>query len=166
MATAWVPLAAFREGDLPPVCAKTGEPAQRWLLVKASALPSWALLPLLLLGVVPLLVALAVSPRVAGLVPLGVRADQRLRRARAVRWTLLAFAVAVVVAQGTRTLEVTVELAVVPLLAAVALYLVEVAWSVGGRLDRSLDGVVLTGVHPAFRSALATGDPAAELPGR
>jgi hypothetical protein len=158
MARAWVPLAAFTQGDLPPVCAKTGRPGQRWLVVRATTLSSWAALPLLLLGIVPLLVALAVAPRVDGIVPLSVGADNRLRRAKIARWVLLALTGTLVVAWWLGLVLPDVRLVLLPLIMAVVLYGVEVAWSVGARLDHALDGVMLSGVHPAFRSAVASAD--------
>ena len=160
MARVWVPLAAFKQGDLPPVCAKTGRPAQRWLVVRATTLASWAPLPLLLLGIVPLLVALAVAPRVEGIVPLSVAADNRLRRARIARWMLLALTGTLVGGWWLGLALPDVQLVLAPLIMAVVLYGVEVAWSVGARLDHALDGVMLSGVHPAFRSAVASADTA------
>ena len=158
MARVWVPLAAFKQGDLPPVCAKTGRPAQRWLVVRATTLASWAALPLLLLGIVPLLVALAVAPRVDGMVPLSVSADNLLRRARIARWVLLALTGTLVVAWWLGLDLPAVQLILAPLIMTLVLYGVEVAWSVGARLDHALDGVVLSGVHPGFRSAVASAD--------
>jgi hypothetical protein len=158
MARVWVPLAAFKQGDLPPVCAKTGRPAQRWLVVRASTLSSWVAVPLLLLGIVPLLVAMTVAPRVEGMVPLSVGADNRLRRARIARWGLLTLTGALVVAWWLGMVLPAAQLVVVPLVMAVVLYGVEVAWSVGARLDHALDGVMLSGVHPGFRSAVASAD--------
>jgi hypothetical protein len=155
MARVWVPLAAFKQGDLPPVCVKTGRPAQRGLVVRATTLAPWTALPLLLLGIVPLLVALAVAPRVDGMVPLSVGADNRLRRARMARWALLTFTGTLVAAWWLGLDLPAVQLVLAPLIIAVVLYGLEVAWSVGARLDRALDGVVLGGVHPAFRSAVA-----------
>jgi hypothetical protein len=133
MARVWVPLAAFKQGDLPPVCAKTGRPAQRWLVVRATTLSSWAALPLLLLGIVPLLVALAVAPRVDGIVPLSVAADHRLRRAKIARWVLLALTGTLVVAWWLGLDLPDVQLVLAPLIMAVVLYGVEVAWSVGAQ---------------------------------
>jgi hypothetical protein len=153
-----VPLAAFKQGDLPPVCAKTGRPAERWLVVRATTLAPWTVLPLLLLGIVPLLVALAVAPRVDGIVPLNVGADNRLRRARIARWVLLTFTGTLVVAWWLGLDLPAVQLVLAPPIMAVALYGLEVAWSVGARLERALDGVVLGGVHPAFRAAVASAD--------
>jgi hypothetical protein len=131
LAGVWVPLAAFTQGDLPPVCAKTGQPGQRWLIVRATTLSSWAVLPLLLLGIVPLLVALAVAPRVDGMVPLSVGADNLLRGARIARWALLALTGALVVAWWLGMDLPAAQLVVAPLVVAVVLYCVEVAWSVG-----------------------------------
>jgi hypothetical protein len=155
MARVWVPLAAFTQGDLPSVCAKTGQPGQRWLVVRATTLSSWAVLPLLLLGIVPLLVAMAVVPRVDGMVPLSEGADNLLRRARIARWGLLALTGALVVAWWLG-MDLPGQLVVAPLVVAVVLYCGEVAWSVGARLDHALDGVTLSGVHPGFRSAVAS----------
>ena len=158
MARVWVPLAAFQQGDLPPVCAKTGQPAQRWLVVRATTLSSWVVLPLLLLGIVPLLVAMAVAPHVEGMVPLSVGADNRLRRARIARWGLLTLTGALLVAWWLGMVLPAAQLVVAPLVMAVALYGVEVAWSVGARLDHGLDEVMLSGVHPGFRSAVASAE--------
>jgi hypothetical protein len=154
MARVRVPRARFRAGELPPVCAKTGEPAAGWVVVEAQRLPGWTFL-LLLFGIVPFLIALAFAPeRVRGLVPLGTRANQRLRTGRTVRWTTVPLGLVllgVALASGSR---VALWPAIVLLVGAVVVYLVEVAWSVGGRVEPDGEHVVLTGVHPAFRSAV------------
>jgi hypothetical protein len=113
-------------------------------------------LPLLLLGIVPLLVAMAVAPRVDGMVPLSVGADNLLRGARIARWGLLALTGALVVAWWLGMDLPAAQLVVAPLVVAGVLYCGEVAWSVGARLDYALDGVMLSGVHPGFRSAVAS----------
>jgi hypothetical protein len=154
MARARVATARFRAGGLPPVCAKTGEVADGWVVVHADRLPGWIFL-LLLCGVLPFLIALAfASQQVSGLVPLGARANQRLRRGRMIRWAMLLLGLALVAVALVSASRVAWWAVSVLLVGALVVYLLEVVWSVGGRLEADGEHVTLTGIHPAFRSAL------------
>jgi hypothetical protein len=65
-------------GSLPPVCAKTGGPADGFTKVEFSSTPGWMLI-LLLFGIIPFLIAQAfASVRVDGLIPLSTIAQRRI----------------------------------------------------------------------------------------
>ena len=52
----WVPRQALAEGDLPPVCVRTGRPADGLVPIRFRPVPAWTWL-LLPFGVLPFLVA-------------------------------------------------------------------------------------------------------------
>ena len=154
MARVRVSTARFEAGDLPAVCAKTGKPADGWLEVEAMRVPGWIFL-LLLFGGLPALIALLFAvERVPGLVPLSARADTWLRRGRCIRWVLLVGGLVVVCVGLISGARVALELAFALLVGAVVVYFLEAFWLVGGRLSAEGDHVVLSRIHPVFRSAL------------
>jgi hypothetical protein len=70
-------------GNLPSVCAKTGEPADGYVSIEFTSTPGWTWI-LLLFGIVPFLIAQYFSRlRVVGILPMS---DVALRRARSYRW--------------------------------------------------------------------------------
>jgi hypothetical protein len=154
MARAWVPLAAFEHCTVPALCAKTGAAADRELVLRARAPSGWVWL-LLLLGVVPYLVVRQFLTREVEIALLvSERAARRLGRARLARLIALLEALSLLVVwAGTGQGEV-LALSAVCLAGAVGAYAFEVGWSVGARLDWSARGILLTGVHPAFRDAV------------
>ena len=154
MARVRVPTARFKAGDLPAVCAKTGKPADGWLEVEAMRVPSWIFL-LLVFGGLPALIALLFAvERVPGLVPLSAHADKWLRRGRCSRWVFLVGGLVVMCVGLISGARVALELAFALLVGAVVVYFLEAFWLVGGRLSAEGDQVVLSRIHPAFRSAL------------
>ena len=78
MAATFALISDLVAGSLPPVCAKTGEPADGYTKVEFSSTPGWTLI-LLLFGIFPFLIAHAfASVRVDGLVPLSTVAQRRI----------------------------------------------------------------------------------------
>ena len=70
----------LESGHLPPLCAKTGEPADGFAKVVSNSTPSWTWI-LLLFGILPfLIVHYFTTVRIVGLVPMS---DVALRRGRA-----------------------------------------------------------------------------------
>jgi hypothetical protein len=154
MARVMVPADVFIEGKFPAVCAKTGAPADRWLAVRANYLPGWSWL-LLLFGILPfLIVAAFATQRLTGMVPVSSRAADRLRQARLFRIAAFVAALGLAVAGAVADQVWLWQLAVAFLFACVLTYLLEVAWSVGGRLDPSARWVQLTGVHRDFAASV------------
>src|SRR5919197_3026182 len=153
MARVWLPLAATRPGSLPALCAKSGAPAERILAVPARARAGWTwwLLPL---GVLPFLLARQFAPQVSVPVPLSERVGRRLDRLRLL-WLISLLEAAGLAAAGLLAGRRDGLLAGHAFLAGAALArLLEAALSVRGTLDPSARGVLLSGVHPAFRDAV------------
>jgi hypothetical protein len=75
-------------GNLPPVCAKTGEPADGFATMVFTSTPQWTWI-LLFFGILPfLIVRYFTTVRITGLVPMS---DVALGRARAFTWTYRGF---------------------------------------------------------------------------
>ncbi len=78
----------LKEGNLPPVCAKTGEAADGFATIEFTSTPGWTWI-LLLFGIFPFLIAhYYATIRVMGLVPMS---DAALRRGRSFTWTYRGF---------------------------------------------------------------------------
>ncbi|MDP9185128.1 MAG: hypothetical protein M3O29_05620, partial [Actinomycetota bacterium] len=76
------------DGHLPPVCAKTGGPADGFATIVFTSTPGWTWI-LLLFGILPFLIARYFSSvRIVGLVPMS---DVALRRGRAFTLTYRGF---------------------------------------------------------------------------
>lgn len=70
MATVEVSRLRLREGDLPPICVKTGRPADGTVRVTFATLPAWTYL-LLLAGIFPFLIAVVfANEQIVAQVPL------------------------------------------------------------------------------------------------
>jgi hypothetical protein len=68
----------IEDGTLPPVCAKTGAPADGYSRFEALSAPGWTWI-LLLFGILPFLIARYFSTvRVVGLIPLSDAARRRI----------------------------------------------------------------------------------------
>lgn len=86
MASALVGREALWYGDLPPVCVKTGEPADGDVAVRFSHVPPWTFL-LLLAGILPFFVALLFVPeRIPGRLPITVATVDRYHAHRPWQW--------------------------------------------------------------------------------
>jgi hypothetical protein len=157
MAEVSVPLAAFQRQELPLVCAKTGRAADTMVAVPASSAPGWTwwLLPL---GPVLFLVRWFWRRQVTGWVPMCRSAAAQLERVRRLGCACLYVVVVSLFLGRLTSSPCLARLGVTALAAGVTAALLEPNWSVGARLDRSGDRVLLTRVHPAFRTAAVAGD--------
>jgi hypothetical protein len=142
-------------GDLPPVCVKTGGPADGTVEVTFERLPPWTYL-LLLAGIFPFFVALLlIRDQVRGQVPvtrLVVARYRAHRRPIAMGWALVALGVGLAAVAGEPWLV---------LLAGAGILLIVVAEV--RRTQGWITGVPVAGtpfvelrrVHPAFAAAMA-----------
>ena len=88
MARAAATVEDLESGHLPPVCAKTGEPADGFATIVFTSTPEWTWI-LLLFGIFPFLIArYFTTARIVGLVPMS---DVAQRRGRAFTWTYRGF---------------------------------------------------------------------------
>ena len=156
-----VSLAAFHNGALPPVCAKTGEAANCLLPIRASYRPRWTWLLLLFGGFWAFLIARGfTAEETMGLVPFSQAALTRRRvRARGrLGWTVL----------GALLLLVVLYRIAWPFAffggCVLVAFLFGVGWAwllgvaeVGARLDPEARTVLLWGVHERFKQAVEGG---------
>jgi hypothetical protein len=159
-----VPVAAFRDRQLPLVCVKTGREAERMVAVQAVFIPVWTWW-LFLLG--PLVLQLArwlLRRQVTGWVPMCRSAAHRLERVRRFGWASLLAGVVPVLLGGLAGWPDLARPGVVALAVGIVAELVSPLWSVGARLDRAGGRVVLTRVHPGFCEAVADGGVSAGRP--
>jgi len=150
MARVWIPFVAAELDALPAVCVRTGEPADRFLALSAKARAGWTwwLLPL---GVLPFLVVRHFAHQVTVLVPLASGAGRRFERLR-FAGQLALVAAAVLAGAGLLVGSRDVLLTGIAFLGTAGLVrTLEVTHSVRATLDPSAKGILLTGVHPAFR---------------
>jgi hypothetical protein len=154
--------------QLPPICVKSGRPAERWVRVSFVTYPAWTWL-LLLAGALPfVIVRFVVQKSARGRLPY---AEPQGGRLAALRWvlpvllivTIVLFiaAIPVMTSDGTAG-AVTLGLAALLLAALIVLNVyVRVALLPRGRVlgdPRIPDRwVVLHGVHPAFADAVRRG---------
>jgi hypothetical protein len=150
-----VPVAAFRERRLPPVCARTGTPADTMVAVRASWTPPWTWW-LLAGGVLPFLLARWLTRRQEpGWVPMSAPFASRIERVRQLGGGYLVAGITSLLVGWFAGSPCLVRLGVAAVALAVLAALLEPAWSVGARLDRSGRSVTLTRVHPRFAAAVA-----------
>lgn len=100
MARVVVPTETLERGEFPPVCCKTGEPAERYVRWQFRDTPrwTWVLLPF---GVLPFLIASAFTERrFDGVLPTSRWANDRARLARRMCW-LFGLASIALIAIGT-----------------------------------------------------------------
>lgn len=152
MARAAATVDDLEEGDLPPVCAKTGEPADGFAEIEFTSTPSWTWI-LLLFGILPFLIARYFSTvRIVGLVPMS---DAALRRGRAFAWTTRgAFALGVLVfAIGLFTDPTVVAVGIGVVIVALLVTLVgwPFVWPTGTVTD---EWVWMSFVHERFAAEL------------
>jgi hypothetical protein len=150
MARVWVPLVSAELRALPPLCAISGQPPDRLLQLPARARAGWTwwLLPL---GVLPFLAARHFAPQVTVVVPVAARPGRRLQRLRLARLLALAEAIALAVAALVVQRRELLLAGIAFLGGAALVRVLEAACSVRATLDPSARGVLLSGVHPAFR---------------
>jgi hypothetical protein len=104
MARAAATVEDLEGGHLPPVCAKTGGPADGFATMVFTSTPEWTWI-LLLFGIFPFLIArYFTAQQIVGLVPMS---DVALRRGRAFTWTYRGFFVlaGLVIVVGFFTLD-------------------------------------------------------------
>jgi hypothetical protein len=156
-----VSLAAFHSGALPPVCAKTGEPADCLLPVRAAYTPRWTWLLLVFGGFWAFLIARGfTTEETMGLVPFSqaaltrrrIRGRDRLAAAVLTAVLLLAFLYRVGFPFGFYGGFVLVA------------FLFGFGWEwllgggeVGAHLDPEARVVLLWGVHERFKQAVEGG---------
>ena len=139
MAVATASVEDVEQGNLPRVCAKTGQPADGFKTLQFVSTPGWTWI-LLLFGILPFLIArYFAARRIYALIPMS---DLALRRIRAFTWTYRIFFVAAVLLSATGWLLSDQEDDVsVVLLIGLAMLIVTIAfWSIGVALrvsDRS-----------------------------
>jgi hypothetical protein len=152
-----VPVAAFRDGELPPVCVKTGGRAQRMVAVQATRTPRWTwwLLPFGPLAF--LLVRWLLRRQVTGWVPMSRSAARQLEGVRWLGWVSLLLAVVSAFLGDLVGSPQLARVGLVALATAVAAELAAPLWSVGARLDPSRMYVALTRVDPKFHEAVVRG---------
>ena len=153
MARASLPSSAAESGALPPICARTGQPADCLLAVRAKARAGWTWW-LLVLGVLPFLVARYLAQEVTIQVPCTERVVHQLEHLHLARLLALLGMVAFAgfgLVTGCRPAAFA---AIAFLGTAALLGAVQAARSVRARLDPSARTVVLSGVHPSFRDAV------------
>jgi hypothetical protein len=154
VAGTWVSIHRFEEGALPPVCAKTGAPANQLVPLRVASAPGWTWL-VLAFGVLPFAAVRWLATReVTGLVPMSGPAADRLSWVRLLRFVGLLEATALLLFGLAAELGQAIQLGLGCLAVVTVALVLELAWSVRGRLDRAARGVTLTGVHPAFCEAV------------
>jgi len=154
MATARARIEDCERGALPPICVKTGLPAEVTQTVVIGRTPNWPLL-LIIFGFIPFVIAsLLATERVRAVVPFSAVAARRIRRTRTAGFALLVgIPLGVVVAATIHEPW--------PLLVSLACLLLAIcaaAWSdslsVGGKIEDRY-WLRLTRVSPAFANAVA-----------
>lgn len=153
----WVPRQALAEGDLPPVCVRTGRPADGLVPVRFRPVPGWTWL-LLPFGVLPFLVATFFAGElVVGDVPAtrAVVDHQRRWRRRGV-WLGLAALVGVGLAVLGSS-PVLAGLAVACGLTSLGILAWRWATWITVKTDRNGIWVRISGVHDDFAEAVASG---------
>lgn len=155
MSVALVGREALWYGDLPPVCVKTGGPADGTVEVSFERLPPWTYL-LLLAGILPFFVALLViRDRARGQVPVSRPVVERYRAHRrpiGIGWVLVALGVVLAAVAGEPWLVLLAGAGVLLLVVA------EVRRTQGWITGVPVAGtpfVELRRVHPTFAAAVA-----------
>lgn len=142
---------AFANGNLPPVCCKTGEPTDILVNIRFSYAPSWTWI-LFFFGILPWVLArVFASVRVEGDLPFSAEAERRLvlsRRTAIVAMVLLIPFAALAFSGPAGAVLIIADVAV----AAVA-YALNFVWS-PGIIPDDHHAVELTRVHPRFVDAV------------
>jgi hypothetical protein len=148
-----VPAALLPKLPLPPVCARTGRPAERTRAVRATHTPK-AAYALLLFGVIGVVAALFMGTRCTFRLPAARGLAARRAAAATAAWVCGAVAlVAGVMALVTPTPARLVTFALAAATAATTAHLARDAWVVVRMPDEVT--VRLRGLHPAFAQPFA-----------
>ncbi len=150
-----IPIVAFRDRKLPLICAKTGRRADKMVAVQAVAMPLWTWWLLPFGPLLFLLVRWLLRRQVTGWLPMSRSAAARLQQVRRLACASLLVGIASVLLDEVAGVPCTARVGLAGLATAVAAGLLEPVWSVGARLDRSSDRILLTRVHTAFCEAVA-----------
>jgi hypothetical protein len=155
----WVRREELAAGELPEVCAVSGQPTDLLARTRFETLPDWTWI-LLLFGVLPFLVALAfATERVPALVPLHQEVFDSRRAHRRRAWLAGVGGAVLLVLGVVADAPWPIWLA----LAALAVVLLSLLGSSRtfprARPDRSGLGVWLRGVHPRFVDAVEQRQP-------
>jgi hypothetical protein len=150
----WVRREDLAAGELPAVCAVSGQPTDLQVRTRFETLPDWTWI-LLLFGVLPFLVALVfATERIPALVPLHQDVLDRRRAHRRRGWLAGVAGAALLVLGMVADAAVPVWLG----LAALGVVLLSLLGASRAfpraRPDRSGLGVWLRGVHPSFVAAV------------
>jgi hypothetical protein len=143
----------LKAGNLPRVCAKTGEPADGYATLEFRSTPGWTWI-LLLFGILPFLIAHAFATvRFTGILPMS---DRALERAQSFRWTyrvIFALAVVEVVAALLFGSEVLAWAGAAVFFGGLLYFVIGavVVWPNGRVIG---DWVSLSFVHPRFAEAV------------
>lgn len=145
----------LEQGELPAVCAKTGEPGPGLVKDALRVVPRWVS-ALAVLAIVPYYVGRAyASRRLEVTLPIGPGTLDRTRRLVRAAWVALVVAAAGLASALFGAGGVGVLALVAGLVAyVVIMYVGDQMW-VGARPSRRSDVVILTRVHPEFARALA-----------
>jgi len=163
MARVRVSLEAFQRGALPPVCAKSGEPADCLLPVRATYTPGWTWLLLVFGGLWAFLIGRGfTTEETMGLVPFSgpALARRRLQARARLGWAVLgALLLLVVLYRIAWPLAFLGGCALVALVFGLGWTSVSVsgAAEVGAHLDPEAQTVLLWGVHQRFKQAVEEG---------
>ena len=144
----------LERGDLPAVCAKTGEPCETLVKDTVRVVPRWVS-PLVFLFVFPYFIGRAYTSRsIEAKLPIAAGRRERIRKLVRVSWFALVLAVAGLSAALFGAGAVGGIALVVGLMAYLLIvYAGDQMW-VGARPSRRSDVVILTRVHPEFARAL------------
>ena len=152
MPKAVVPLARFEQGAFPPVCARTGVPADGLVEIVVRHTPSWVLW-MLLFGILPYFVASSFATvTLSGFVPVSGDVLQRRRSAGRVMLVALAAAITLFALGYARSSAALVWLAGAALVVAAVGWVRRWFLAIRGHLGE--DVVVLRNAHPIFVEAL------------
>jgi hypothetical protein len=149
VADVWVRRGDLEAGELPSVCAVTGEATDRTVRFRFDSVPTWTWL-LLFFGVFPFLIAsFFATEKVEGQVPVVPQVIERYHRLRRRSFVLGGTGVALVAIAFVAVRElVWVGLAAIAF--ALVVGIIASRSFINGRLDDTGRWVKMTRVHPAF----------------
>jgi len=147
-----VTVEAFQSRRLPPICARTGEPATDWIAVAAVWTPAWTRW----VRWMPILLAVSWLTRrqLWGWVPLSAHPAARIRRIRQLGLVMLLIGTSLLLAALLAERPGLGWLGLAGQAVAMLIGLLEPAWSIDARLAFARNQIVLKHVHEGFRAAV------------
>jgi len=143
---------AFEQGQFPPVCCKTGRPADAFNPFEFADTPAWTWI-LIFFGVFPFLIATAfATERFRGVLPISSAAQGRISLIRRFIW---AFGAASVLCFGAGLIRFGSLIPIALAFAGLCLIMLAAHW--WSMPNANLDGrdvVVLSNVHTGFVEAI------------